>query len=84
MKAVIQLGYRRYVMEAEDALALAKALVNAERYDKKWRAEDKGGTSYHVWTSNENNADLTSIELISDNLYRLAKLAGEPEKDPAF
>jgi hypothetical protein len=84
MKAVIQIGYRRYVMEPEEALEVAKALANSERYEKKWRAEDKGGTSYHVWTANVNNEDLPTIELLSDNLYRLAKLAGEPEKEATF
>jgi hypothetical protein len=84
MKAVIQIGYRRYVMEAEDALVLAKALANSERYEKKWRDEKNGGTSYHIWAPNVSNDDPCTIELLSDNLYRLAKLAGEPEREAAF
>jgi hypothetical protein len=80
MKAVIQLGYRDYVMEAEDALALLQVVAKAERYQQKYKSAELGGTSYHVW-SEEGRLDMGSLRLISDDHYRIAKLAGEPPKD---
>jgi hypothetical protein len=80
MKAVIQLGYRDYVMEAKDALAILEIVATAERYETKWRKEEDGGTSYHVWTATPAR-DGNALRLISDDQYRIAKLAGEPPKD---
>ena len=80
MKAVIQLGYRDYVMEAEDALALLQVVAKAERYQQKYKRVELGGTGYHVW-SEEGRVDMGSLRLISDDHYRIAKLAGEPPKD---
>jgi len=80
MKAVIQLGYREYVMEAKDALAILEAISTAERYETKWRKEEDGGTSYHVWTDTPAR-DGNTLRLISDDQYRIAKLAGEPPRD---
>jgi hypothetical protein len=80
MKAVIQLGYREYVMEAKDALAILEIIATGERYATKWRKEEDGGTSYHVWTD-ATTRDGNTLRLISDDQYRIAKLAGEPPRD---
>lgn len=85
MKAVITLGYREYVMEAEDALALLQVIARGERYQSKWRKAEDGGTSYYIWTESEQPGDpghnIGSLRLISDDHYRIAKLAGAPPKD---
>lgn len=85
MKAVIQIGYRSYVMEPEAALALLQMMADAERYDTKWREEDKGSTSYHIWDAaddgNKHGGDVGSLRLITDDHYRIAKLAGKMPKD---
>ena len=84
MKAVITLGYREYVMEAEDALALLQVMAKAERYETKWRKEEEGGTSYYIWAESEQPGDhghnVGALRLISDDHYRIAKLAGAPPK----
>jgi hypothetical protein len=83
MKAVIQIGYRSYIMEPEEALALLQVIAKAERYEAKWRKEEDGGTSYHVWNEVEESRghDAGSLRLITDDHYRIAKLAGAPPKD---
>jgi hypothetical protein len=87
MKAVIGIGYRDYVMEAEDALALLQVMAKMERYETKWRKEEEGGTRYFIWAASEgeqpggHGQNAGSLRLISDDHYRLAKLAGAPPKD---
>ena len=85
MKAVISLGYRDYVMEAEDALALLQVIARGERYQTKWRKEEEGGTSYYIWTESEqpgnHGNNIGDLRLISDDHDRIAKLAGAPPKD---
>lgn len=87
MKAVIGIGYREYVMEAEDALALLQVVAKAERYAAKWRKEEGGGTGYYIWAASEDGEpkghgqNVGSLRLISDDHYRIAKLAGAPPKD---
>ncbi len=77
-KAVIQFGYDKYVVSAEDALTLHGILAKAERYKAQWRSKEDGGTTYHVWDQDA-ETESRNIEILPDNLYRLAKLAGKPE-----
>lgn len=85
MKAVITIGYHDYVMEAEDALALLQVIARGERYHSKWRKAGDEGTSYYIWTESEQSGNhgnnIGVLRLISDDHYRIAKLAGAPPKD---
>ena len=77
MKAMIRIGYTEYVMEVEQAVKLAEVLMRAEKFRKRgWGKE----ASYYVWTDAE---DIVTPELtmIPDDLYNMAKLAGQPPKD---
>ena len=76
---VMEIGYNSIVLSIEDALAMAEILQRAEKYEKKYRKDEVTGTSdytYHVWP----NPDEVAMKLISDDTYRMAKLAGKPEK----
>lgn len=77
-KAIIRFGYDKYVMDAKDALVIHEILVKAERYSSKYQKAEDGGTLHYVWEQ-DNIDDLRSFEIMPDNLYRLAKLAGKPE-----
>jgi hypothetical protein len=55
-----------------------EALLKAEKY--KFRYAKDGQGTYHVWTDNERPMRM-EIRPISENLYRTAKLAGEPKDD---
>ena len=77
---VVSLGYKSYVMSNKDAVALAEIIEKAEMYEAVWvpAGERIGGTdqTYHVY---ENDQQI-DMKLISTDLYRMAKLAGKPEK----
>jgi hypothetical protein len=76
---VMELGYNSIVLSVKDALVVAEIMQRAEKYEKKYtRAADGNNTySYHVWP----NSDEVAMKLISDDIYRMAKLAGKPEKN---
>lgn len=78
MKAVIEIGYRSYVMEADKALTLLGLLENAERYEEKYRGSGQQ-TTYHVYEE-ETIDRYKTLKLIDDKAYNLAKLAGKPEE----
>jgi Tfp pilus assembly protein PilE len=76
---VMEFSYVSFVLSAKDALAMAEIMQRAEKYEKKYRREDGGATTYtyHAWP----NPDEIPMKLISDDIYRMAKLAGKPEKE---
>jgi Tfp pilus assembly protein PilE len=76
---VMEFSYTNFVVSPKDALAIAEILQRAEKYEKKYRREDGGATTYtyHAWP----NPEEITMKLISDDIYRMAKLAGKPEKD---
>ena len=79
---VIDFGYNTnsLVMSPKDALAMAEIMQRAEKYEKKYLPGNGGGESsytYHVWP----NLGEISMKIISDDNYRMAKLAGKPEKE---
>jgi len=73
---VISLSYGELVIPTDDAVTLLKILEKAERYQEKYRSEEEGGTTFHVFT----NETTYHSKLVSDDLYRMAKLAGKPAK----
>jgi hypothetical protein len=76
-KVVISIGYRSYVMDAKDALAVAEAMASAERYDTKYVKD--GDSMHHIWQQ-DGSEDNTTMKLISNEMYRMAKLAGKPKE----
>ena len=74
---IVELGYTKYVMSNSDAVLIADILEKAELYEQKWRKEEDGGTTYHVY-DNDKQFTLTTI---TNSLYSMAKLAGKPVKE---
>jgi len=79
---VVELGYQSYVMPNKDAIALVDILTKAEVYEQKWiskedRVPGDAEYTYHVYESERHHA----MKVISDSLYRMAKLAGKPTKE---
>lgn len=79
--AVLRIGYRRYVLPIDVAVIVAQALLDGEQFDSAYvRPENRGDSgashTYHVWS--EMSAENPTIEFISDDMYRIAKLAGKP------
>lgn len=87
---VMDLGYKSYVMSNKDAVTMAEIFSKAEMFESVWiRPEDRGNGgpdytyhnggpdyTYHIY---ENEQQVT-MKLVSDDFYRMAKLAGKPEK----
>ena len=72
---VLNLGYSQYVMETKDALTLLQILEKAEKYQQKYRTGED--STHHVWMAD----GAIEAKMISNDLYRMAKLAGKPETD---
>lgn len=75
-KVIINVGYQHYIMSTEDALTVARILNNAEKYQTKGYGEDR---AYYVWQ--DDKIVVSQLELITDTIYRVAKLAGQPPKE---
>jgi hypothetical protein len=73
---VVTMGYSDYVMSAKDAFALSEILSRAERYENKYRGSGNE-TTFHVY---ENDKPFP-MNVIADDIYRMAKLAGKPIKE---
>lgn len=77
---VLDFGWNtKFVMKSADALKIIEILEKAHQYEEKWRKEEDGGTTYHVWDIDDSNK-LPSMKIISEALFQMAKLAGKPEK----
>jgi hypothetical protein len=79
MKASVQIGYKNYVMDAEKALTLLGLLDGAEMFDTKWDSQSK--TTAHYIYPQDTQDYIREMKLIPDALYKLAKLAGKPNKE---
>jgi hypothetical protein len=77
MPMVVSLTYGELVMPTEDAVMLLKILERAETYRTKYHSLEDGGNTHHIFP----NDTPYHAKLITDDLYRMAKLAGKPEKN---
>ena len=81
---VIEIGYQKYCLPKEQAFTMIEILEKAQVYEAKyWNPEKRKERgidveyTYHVYP----NEKQYSMQLISDDLYNMAKLAGKPERD---
>lgn len=85
-KAVIKLGYDEYVMDLDKALLVAQAMAEAERFTSHYipseqRAKGDPSYTYHIWAQEVKTEMGMTIQLVPDNIYNFAKLAGKPPRD---
>lgn len=79
MKTSVRLGYKDYIMDAEKALVIMEILSKAEIYESKWNSLTKETTHYIY---EQDNADfIREMKVLPEALYRIAKLAGKPNKE---
>jgi hypothetical protein len=76
-KVIMNLGYNEYILGIQDAVTVMEIMTKAEKYKAKYTS---GDYTHHVWDNQEDNP-ITFIKPINENLYRTAKLAGEPKDD---
>ena len=81
-KAVVRLGYHEYVLSLSDAGKIVELIATAERFERVYVPSKDGKPSHHTFHVYPKEAEdsMSSIEVINDDLYRMAKLAGKPEK----
>lgn len=79
-KVIVDIGYRSYVLDAQDAVTIANMLGKAERYEAKWHSktetEDSRHTHHIYWDS---ASDAPNMRILNDDAYKMYKLAGKPE-----
>jgi hypothetical protein len=76
----ITMGYGSYVLPASKAMQLISLVSKAELYEEVYHPELKGDHAdkytHHVY-ANEKTA---AMKVLPDAFYKMAKLAGKPEK----
>jgi hypothetical protein len=81
-KAIISLGYTDYVLEAADALKVIELLNSAEHYKYHYKRDENGDGKYahYIWDGldTDRSNSLTTLKMLPDATYRMAKLAGRP------
>ena len=76
MKVKLTLPYvSDFVMELEDAVKVVEMLNKAEKYEMNYIPQ--GNSTYHISPLGDYSPSLT---ILTDETYRLYKLAGKPEK----
>lgn len=78
-KAILSLGFTKYVLDLDKAVLLMEALHGAEKYEEVYRPVAEGGSTQHIYM--EENAAAFTLCLMNESLYRMAKLAGKPVKN---
>ena len=81
MKAILRLGYLDYILPAEEAVKIMGLLEGAERWESKYHKTTPTQAAHHTYHvySEEAGAEVKNLELVSESMYRMAKLAGKPE-----
>jgi hypothetical protein len=81
-KCIVNLGWKSFVMDTDKAVTMMELLDGCEMYEEIWHREEgdtKPYTSYHVYDPEE--PAMGSIKLLPNSIYKVAKLAGKPEKN---
>ena len=80
---IVTIGYQDYALPTKDAITLLELLSKAERYEDRYVSkEDKKNTTgeaYHTFHVYENDT-VFNAKVIPNEKYRMAKLAGKPER----
>lgn len=75
-RCVLSFGYKSYIVDTEQAVAVADMLCKAEMFEEKYQGN--GVNTFHVWEQEE--AGKFQITILPDSVYRVGKLAGKPEE----
>ena len=76
-KVKLRFDYKEYLVDVADALTVIDILNKADFYETKYDKDT--GRSYFVFPQLPGDK-LRSLDLMPDDLYRMAKLAGRPTK----
>lgn len=82
MKFLLEVGFKTFVVDAEQAQAVWDILRDAEIYEEKRNynaAPSDRKTTYHVYEQEE-LCEPVQLKCLTSRQYNMAKLAGKPEK----
>ena len=79
-KVVIEIGYKKYIVNADDAIKMAAMLSTAEMYETKYTKDDKGDSMTMHYISPPDDRRW-HMDIMPDSVYRMAKLAGKPSSE---
>ena len=79
-KVAIEINYKKYIVNADDAIKMAAMLSTAEVYETRYTKDHKNDsiTMHYVYPQEETR---WYMEIMPDSIYRMAKLAGKPVQD---
>ena len=79
-KAILTIGYTKYVLDVELAVKVAKVVADAEIYEHAYHRAEGDTESFYTYHAYPQGDHQVTIDLISDDAYNVAKLAGKPGK----
>jgi len=79
-KVVIELGWKKYIVDAQQALVVSEMLSKAEVYETKYIKDDadKGVTMHYIYPQDDHR---WVMEIMPDSIYRMARLTGKPKEE---
>lgn len=78
-KAIVQVGYNHFVLDTKKAIELLEILADAEIYEEKWRRQEDGGASHHVYPQ-DTEQGIRQLKMLPNAFYHMAKMAGKPQE----
>jgi len=81
MKFLFEVGFRSYVLSADQAQIIWDTVRDAEIYEEKRKGYGADRVyTYHVYDQ-EYLCEPIQLKMLTDRQYNTAKLAGKPEDD---
>lgn len=79
MKFLFEIGYKSFVVSAEQAQTIWDLLREAEIYQTQTKGYgSERVTTYHVYDQDE-LCEPFQMKMLTDRQYQMAKLAGQPQ-----
>jgi len=79
MRFLFEIGYKSYVLSADQAQIIWDTIRDAEIHEEKHDGYgDDRTTTYHVY-SQDLLGEPVHMKMLTDRQYNMAKLAGKPE-----
>lgn len=79
-KVQVDIGYKSYIVNADDGLKIMQILNNAEMFEEKSKRDGQGAYVSTYYCYEQYDRAGVTIKSIPTSLYRMAKLAGKPPK----
>jgi len=80
MRFLFEIGYKSYVLNADQAQIIWDTIRDAEIHEEKRNGYgDDRVTTYHVYDQDELGEPI-QMKMLTDRQYNMAKLAGKPKE----